>query len=60
MGGGRMTILDVVVPPFGPADEWFDWGRDVHGSGHTGPGARPDRGTGMRSSKLTLDRVTPW
>ena len=21
---GRMTILDVVVPPFDPADEWFD------------------------------------
>jgi mannose-6-phosphate isomerase-like protein (cupin superfamily) len=21
---GRMTILNVVVPPFDPADEWFD------------------------------------
>jgi hypothetical protein len=21
---GRMTILDVVVPPFDPADEWLD------------------------------------
>ena len=21
---GRMPILDVVVPPFDPADEWFD------------------------------------
>jgi hypothetical protein len=21
---GRMTILDIVVPPFDPADEWFD------------------------------------
>jgi hypothetical protein len=21
---GRMTILDVVVPPFDPAGEWFD------------------------------------
>jgi hypothetical protein len=30
IGGGwswtavRMTILNVVVPPFDPADEWFD------------------------------------
>jgi hypothetical protein len=55
-----MTILNIVVPPFRPAGEWFDSRRNVHGSGHTGPGARPDRGTGMRSSKLTLDRVTPW
>ena len=23
---GRMTILNVVVPPFDPADEWFDRG----------------------------------
>jgi hypothetical protein len=21
---GRMTILNMVVPPFDPADEWFD------------------------------------
>jgi hypothetical protein len=21
---GRMTILNIVVPPFDPADEWFD------------------------------------
>ena len=21
---GRMTILHIVVPPFDPADEWFD------------------------------------
>jgi hypothetical protein len=21
---GRMTILNVVVPPFDPGDEWFD------------------------------------
>jgi hypothetical protein len=26
---GRMPILDVVVPPFDPADERFDRGRDV-------------------------------
>ena len=55
-----MTILDVEVPPFDPADERIDRGRDVHGSGHTGPGARPDRETGLKSSKLTLDPVTPW
>jgi hypothetical protein len=22
--GGRMTVLNVVVPPFDPADGWFD------------------------------------
>jgi hypothetical protein len=21
---GRMTILSIVVPPFGPADKWLD------------------------------------
>jgi hypothetical protein len=21
---GRMTILNIVVPPFDPADEWFE------------------------------------
>ena len=26
---GRMTIMTVVVPPFDPADERFDRGRDV-------------------------------
>jgi hypothetical protein len=30
---GRMTILNVVVPPSNPADERIDWGRDVRCSG---------------------------
>jgi hypothetical protein len=55
-----MTILNIVVPPFGLADESCDRGRDLHGSGHTEPAARPDREPRMKSSKPTLDPVTPW
>jgi quercetin dioxygenase-like cupin family protein len=27
---GRMAILNVVVPPFDPADEWFDWSNNAY------------------------------
>jgi hypothetical protein len=36
-----MTILNVVVPPFDPADEWFDCGPDVRCSGYPGTSTRP-------------------
>jgi hypothetical protein len=53
---GRLMIRNLVVPPFDPDDESIDWGRDVRSSGHTGPGASPERKTGMRSRKR---RVSP-
>ena len=55
-----MTILDVVMWPFDPADERFDGGPTVFSPGYHEKGARPDRETGMKSSKLTLAPVTPW
>jgi len=55
-----MTILNVVVPPFDPADERLDGGPTVYSPGYPEKGARPDHETGMRSSKLTLAPVTPW
>jgi hypothetical protein len=57
---GRMTIPNIVVPPFDPADESFDPGQNVRCSGHTGPAARPDREPARKSSQLTQDLVTPW
>jgi hypothetical protein len=55
-----MTVLDVAVPPFDPADERFDGGPTVFSPGYPEKGARPDRETGMKSSKRTLAPVTPW
>jgi hypothetical protein len=55
----RMKILNVVVARFDPADEWFDGGRNVYCSGHTGPAAKPVREPARKSSKLIHDLVTP-
>jgi hypothetical protein len=38
---GRVTILNVVVPPFDPADEWLDGGPTVYCPGYPEKGARP-------------------
>jgi hypothetical protein len=56
---GRMPIFNVVVPPFDPADEWFDLGRDVSCSVYPGTSTRPrDRheGRGGEQSALNMHR----